>query len=81
MGRFLEWEIVDKDNHSQYVGTVSVPFCAMRYIKDGRYFLADEARELKCVRNARQNNADLYQRRSPDVTADFHSPRILAIPV
>lgn len=39
------------------VGIVADPFCAMRYVNNGRYFLEDEPTEYEKLETERKNNA------------------------
>lgn len=56
-----------------------VLFCAMRYINVGRYRPGSDEPELDCVRNTWKNNVGFFQLQYPDGTADFQSPRVLAM--
>lgn len=69
----------DRNMVEHPVWIVPAPFCAMHFVKDGRYLSGDEAPEAEKLGKERKNNVEFYQTESPSSATSFRSYKILAV--
>lgn len=78
-GHHSHEKVVQRDKVQHNVWILPAPFCAMRYVNNGRYLTADDDQELDHVRNMPKNNVELYRSRFWEGPFCVQSHRILAI--
>lgn len=71
--------VKNRERKEHPVWIVPATCCAMQYINHGLYLPGNAAPELERVRQARKNNVEFYQTRSPDSESDLMSFCVLAI--
>lgn len=69
----------DKEGKERPVWIVAALFCAMRYVKDGRYLPGDTSSQSERVKNPRENTIVFRQQHSPRTSGEFQDYGLLAV--